>query len=198
MVTLHEDAVDDVFSIANGLANSIDIRYLAPFEFVAPNLLDVSNNARYNALAAATFSLSSSTIRMFFVDAINWCGSGGTYAGCAGGSTIVLDSNEAAHASRGDELIAHEIGHILGLSHVSGDNLMNGSVADGRDTLTDAQITTIFGSSKVQGDSLSGFFIDIAPILVVAAATVPVPSALVLILGGLFPLALRRRVRQAA
>lgn len=219
MISLQEAGVEQIYSQA-GFSAPIDFRYRAPQELVAPGLLAIDDTAEFSAISGETFGLGLSTIRLFFVDDIEWCGSPGSgIAGCAGGRTIVLDSGIAA-GSIGDELIAHEVGHLLGLRHGGthlidhdGDpntppqtptpldpdddvntNLMWPSIGNNRHDLTTVQIAEIFNSPGLLQQDLDGFFLDIAPIVVVASATVvPVPGAILLMLGALLPLGAARR-----
>ncbi|WP_299960861.1 hypothetical protein [uncultured Roseobacter sp.] len=92
-------------------------------------------------------------------------------------------------------MIAHEIGHLLGLEHEGQgeppffqpnfniDNLMSVS-PNGKTTLDAAQVDTIFGSGLVQGNQAASFFIEVQPILIleeIQIATVPLPASGVLL-----------------
>ena len=95
----------------------------------------------------------SPVVNLIFVDTVDWCGffSPGI-VGCSNsrGNTLVLES-EAAASSMGTELLAHELGHLLGLRHVDGPpNLMSGPL-NGDTSLTPDQIETINDSPFVQG-----------------------------------------------
>lgn len=208
MVTLHEAAVESIFA-QSGFADPIDLRFGPTIEYVAPALLDLSSEAEFNILRNEFFGLPNTTVRLFYVDTISWCGTSGASAGCANNSIAVFDSSEAANTSHGDELIAHELGHVFGLSHpdsaaLASDpeldsetikaNLMNPTVVDGRMTLTALQIEVLLDDFNVLEDSNGKPYVDIAPILVVAAATaVPLPGAALLMLGALLPLGAARR-----
>lgn len=97
------------------------------------------------------------------------------------------------------EIIAHEVGHTLQLQHVGlggppffepipgFPNLMAPNI-NGNTTLTLEQVSIVFMSDWVQGDAMSGFFIELQPYDVVGVATpsaVPLPAAFPLFVGGL-------------
>jgi hypothetical protein len=145
----------------------------------------LDTSGEFEELKSAFSGLASNIIRLFFVDTLT-CGSGGA-AGCAeiGGNDIVVNSTYAANASWGHVLIAHEIDHNLNLGHNSTTgNVMRNRVdnAANVDFLPD-QITTIGISLLIQNDGSRNSgqrFISITPILVTAAAAVPIPGAIVL------------------
>jgi len=201
-VTEHEARLDEIFSQAS-FTNAIDIRYGSIVEHVAPDLLTVDNGTEFNALVNADLGLADWTLPLFFIDTIAWCNTSPTSAkGCANSSGAILESVTAG-GSVGDELVAHEIGHVLGLGHPdptsmdpdnTPENLMNGTVRNNlTEVLVATQVSDIFTSNYVLGDMTNGFYINLAPVLVVAAASVPVPGALVLMLGTLVPLGAMRR-----
>lgn len=193
MVTLHETAVESIFA-QSGFADPVDLRFGPTIQYVAPDLLNVDSSTEFNLLRNEFFGLPSTTVRLFFVDTISWCGSNGNVAGCANSSIAILNSSSAANSSFGDELIAHELGHVLGLEHTGGGNLMNPTVNDGRNLLTAGQITDLLADFNVLYDVNNKPYVDIAPVLVVAAATaVPLPGAALLMLGALLPLGAARR-----
>jgi len=207
-VTLHEARVNQIYSQESFTTNPIDINYIYESdgsikEYVAPELLIVENGTEFSALVNADLGLADTTIPLFYIDRIDWCG-GGSAKGCANSSGAIFESITTGR-DVGGELIAHEIGHVLGLSHPDltadqtdgeSDNLMNRVVAhEITDVLVATQITSIFNNpyGYVLGNAQSGFYLDLAPVLVVAAASVPVPGALVLMLGTLVPLGAMRR-----
>lgn len=195
MVTLHEAAVESIFA-QSGFADPIDLRIGPTIQYVAPDLLNVDSSTEFNLLKNNYFGLPNTTVRLFFVDTISWCGAGGTVAGCANSTIAILDSATAASPTVGDELIAHELGHVFGLDHTSGNNLMNPSINNGRNFLTTEQIAIVLQDDKVLEDLDGKPYVDIAPVLVVAAATaVPLPGAALLMLGALLPLGAARRRR---
>lgn len=193
MVTLHETAVESIFA-QSGFADPIDLRFGPTIQYVAPDLLNVNASTEFNLLRNEFFGLPNTTVRLFFVDTINWCGDDGSVAGCANNSIAILNSSTAASPAVGDELIAHELGHVFGLDHTSGANLMNATINDGRNALTAGQITDLLADFNVLYDVNHKPYVDIAPVLVVAAATVvPLPGTALLMLGALLPLGAARR-----
>ena len=120
---------------------------------------------------------------MYFVDTLDWCnGFNTSIVGCAnlGGNDIVVES-EAAFGVFGTELLSHEIGHSLDLSHVIFDNLMTG-VLNGITTLTETQVATILGSSLIQMDG-SFRFVRVTPVLVT-----PLPPAAIMFVSAILVL----------
>lgn len=184
-ITLYETRLDEIFSQASFGASPIDIRFLEPVELVAPELLDIDSDAEYERLRFTyTERFAATTIRMFFVDRIGFCGKPKRrgIGGCTNSTIVVLDAQKL----RGkpdrhgvDELMAHELAHIfLGNGHSRGRNLMNPSMANGRDELTPEQARRIVhgrvgrsdsGPLWVQHDE-RGRYIEIAPVLVVREA----------------------------
>ena len=201
-VTTNETGMDAVFSQQSFLdANApIDIRFDPVQTIVNPELLQINDSIGLVSLFNQA-PASSPAINMFFVDSINWCGStNSAIVGCAlvGGNDIVVESGAAA-GSHGTEIMAHELGHNLGLDHTSGSGLM-GPTLNGQTTLSADEVATILLSSFVQTDANGNRFIEIAPILISAAiasndvgspslpvaavAAVPLPSGLVLFVSG--------------
>jgi len=128
---------------------------------------------------------------VFFVDTISFCGEAGTnIIGCAStpGNLIALESGAAASSSIGANLLAHELGHNLGLPHEDGfnNNLMNPNINSFSLTagsfLNPAQVATIFSTYAGPGGALRNdiiqrdgdrYFISITPFAVVAAVPEP-------------------------
>ena len=137
-------------------------------------MLSIDTDAEFDSL----FSLSvysgrnSKTINMIFVDAINFCGTAGSFIGCGNtpGNLLVVSSSFAARADVGANLEAHELGHNLGLDHVngSGTNLMNPSISSNF-SFDAAKIQAILASSLVQTASNGQRFLSITPIAIVAS-----------------------------
>lgn len=153
-------------------------------EIIAPSLLNITSNAEVSQL----FNLhigALNIVNFYFIDTISACG-GTINAGIVGcgelpGNDFVVESSFAS-GRFGGELLAHELGHNLGLAHLTGSFLMNPSL-NNNTTLTTGEVSTIRTSSLVQTDG-QGFWIDINPVLIVAKASTPVPepSTLVLLL----------------
>lgn len=196
MVTLNEAALDSIFSQASFATTPIDIRFDPVTTLVAPNLLDISTGSL--ELAQLASSTTAPVIPMAFVDSFDGNPSGGTIGlGRIGGPGIAVNSGFAANPVDGPSLLAHEIGHNLGLHHVTGTtvqdlaNLMY-PVDNGQTLLTTAQVAIIMASNLVQRD-LSGYFLEIQPILVSAVAPVPLPAGGLLLISALGMLAFFRR-----
>ena len=199
-VTTNESTLDAIFSQALFGNRTIDIRFDPTVSIVNSSLLTIGNSTQLDAL----FGLAPKafpTVNLFFVDDLSFCGgsSNTSLVGCGDipGNRIVVESGFAA-GGNGGALIAHELGHNLGLDHINPDNdtnLMNATIR-GSTSLTQIQVDTILGSSLIQ---LAGNqrFINITPILITAATTVPLPAGLLLFLSALlvmgFLAAQRRR-----
>jgi len=188
MVTLHEAGVDDIYSQASFGTTPVDIRYLPTISHVDASLLNIDTQAKLTGASGLFNLFNSNTIHYaYFVDTISWCGtSNANIIGCGfePGTDFVVESNVAA-GSNGAELIGHELGHNLNLSHdtLPASNLMDPSL-NGSTTLTTTQVATILSRPSIQSDS-SGFFIEIQPVLILAAATVPEPSTMLLAVASL-------------
>lgn len=213
-VTIDEAGMDTVFSQASFANRPIDIRIGAVTQIVNPSLLDINTPARLNALFGLHVG-AANIVNFYFVDTIDECGGFNVnIVGCGEfpGNDFVVESSFAALT--GDDpdgalfpgistavtLLAHELGHNLGLDH-SGSGLMFPSISR-NGTLTAGEVTTIFsnagGFGLVQQD-VNGFFIQINPVLIVRDAVndVPAPATLLLAVCGLL-LAGRSRLARAA
>ncbi len=184
-ITLYETRLDEIFSQASFGDTPVDIRFLEPVELVAPELLDIDSEAEYERLRFTyTERFPVTTIRMFFVDRIGFCGKPKRrgIGGCTNSTIVVLDAQKLRGNPQRqgvDELMAHELAHIfLGNGHSRGRNLMNPSMANGRDELSPEQVSRIVngrvgrsdsGPLWVQSDE-RGRYIEIVPVLVVAKA----------------------------
>jgi hypothetical protein len=188
-VTIDEAAMDSVFNQAVFGNRPIDIRIGALTQLVRPDLLDLNTDAKVDTL----FNLhvgSQRAVNFYYVDTIEACGGiNANIIGCGEtpGQDFVVESVWAANStipsggntSFGTQLLAHELGHNLGLGHLNGNFLMNPGI-NGFLTLTAGEVNTIFTSFLVQTDA-RGFFIEINPVLILAAAnSVPEPSSLLL------------------
>jgi len=183
-ITTNELALDSIFSQASFGGMPIDIRIGAASELIFPSLLNITSDAEVNQLFNMHVG-GPNVVNFYFIDTISACG-GFIITGIVGcgefpGNDFVVESSFAA-GGFGGELLAHELGHNLGLDHRSGNFLMNGSL-NNNTTLTSDEVSIIRNSSLVQNNGLD-FWIDINPVLILAAARTPVPepSTLVLLL----------------
>lgn len=214
-VTTWESDMESIFSgqsfvtaalnLSQAAFTGIDIHFNAAESVTANSLLSIDSDAEFggaglslNTLSRDVVMVPNFTVSMFFVDAITFCGGPGvSIIGCGSnpGGLIALSSSAAA-GGKGAALLAHELGHNLGLSHLSdSSNLMNSSVT-GNSFLSVTQAMSILSSPLVQGASRTIF---ITPIAVVAAA-VPEPETWAMMLMGLLGVAglARRRLACAA
>lgn len=187
MVSFNDAAMDSIFSQASFGGRDIDIRFNTALSVVAPSLLSIDSDAEFGGFSslslrtlASELQIPKFAVSVFFVDAITYCGGpGGSIIGCGSnpGGLIALQSKAAASLTRGATLLAHELGHNLGLSHLTGQdasgNLMNSSITS--DTfLSKSQVDSILKSPIVQLDGTQRY-ISITPIAVLAALQ-PVPE----------------------
>jgi len=195
-VTKNESAMDAIFAQANFGANTIDIRYNATVTLNNAALMNIDTSAEFWSLGSLV-AVPRNTVLAFFVDKISWCGGpGGSIIGCGEmpGDVFAVDSGWAASSTYGAPLIAHELGHNLGLNHLSdSSNLMNPYIT-GNSFLSTSQVATILGSSLVQIDTNGHRYISITPV-----AVVPEPETAMMFAVGLLALAgrLARRSRGA-
>ena len=193
-VTIDEAGMDAVFSQASFTAGGkIDIRIGATSSIVAPNLLAITTDQE----VSDAFSLHigpANVVNFYFVDTVDACGGFNvSIVGCGEfpGNNFVVESAFAANNSVpgggnttvGVQLLAHELGHNLNLDHINGNRLMNPSI-NGFSLLDSTEVATIRLSPLVQTDA-NGFFIQINPVLILAAAPVPEPASAAMLLAGL-------------
>ncbi len=180
LITLHEAALDAIFSQASFGENTIDIRFNDAKKIHNGNLQAIDSEAEWNTLVGLAPE-ASPTVNLFFLDGVNWCGSTGIWAGCGQHPGNVIAVNATMVAGQfGAEIIAHELGHNLGLDHFDDvPNLMH-STTYGNTSLDAAQAASILQSALVQTDAAGKRYIAITPILV------PEPQVLALMLCGLF------------
>ena len=191
-VTTNEAALDAVFSQASFGNNTIDIRIGATTELVFPSLLDVNLNAEVGQLFGQHVG-PANVVNFYFIDTLSACGGqiNVNFVGCGElpGNDFVVESAFAA-GGNGGELLAHELGHNLGLGHRNGNNLMDPFI-NGFTDLNAAEVATILGSNLVQSDN-NGLFILINPVLIVAAA-IPEPSIIILLLSSIALMGFNRK-----
>lgn len=183
VVTTNEIGVDGVYSQPNFGSTDVDILFNSAITFENGSLLNITTEAQLNALFAFNDTFATDVISIYFVDTLDWCdGFSTAIIGCAvlGGNDIVVES-EAALGTFGTELIAHEIGHSLGLDHVAFANLMTASLNENTD-LTPGQVSDILNSSFIQFGA-SGQFVEVTPVLVT-----PLPPALLMFVSALLVL----------
>ncbi len=208
-VTTFESGMDAIFKQTSFDTRPIDIRFNATVTVAAGNLLSIDSSQEFSDLSALRGSLASNIVSVFFVDAIPYCGGAGDFIiGCGStpGNLIALKSSAAADSSIGANLMAHELGHNLGLGHTVDENLMNGTINSTRTFLNFAQVSSIFATLPETGiprsDDIiqrdgSQYFISITPFAVVAS--VPEPQTWAMMLLGLLGIGtwVRRRKTRA-
>jgi len=195
-ITIDEVGMDAIFSQVTFGNTPVDIRIGASIEHVDPDLLNMNTGAKWATLTSNHYG-AANTVNFWFLDDLSWCGNiNVNYVGCGEtpGNDFVVESIFASGPSNA-ELLAHELGHNLGLGHNGGaTSLMNAFINGGTD-LSAGEVTTIMNSSLVQTDVTNGQrFINILPILIVAQATpdIPEPETMVLMLLSLVLLGRKR------
>jgi hypothetical protein len=185
-VTTQEAGMDAIFSQIGFGDDSIDIRYNEVTTLVAPEYLIIDSDEEFLELV----SPSATTVNMYYVDEIYGSTIGEGYVGLGG---AVVESEFAA-GPNGAELLAHELGHNLGLVHEdaeSTDALMWPILLGGHD-LSTLEISDLLDSGLIENDGITNY-ITINPILLLAA--VPIPGAAWLFGSALLGLAVIARKR---
>lgn len=206
-VTINESGLDAIFSQSSFGANTVDIRIGPTTQFVRPDLLDISTDAEIGDLFSLHTGLSN-IVNFYYVDTISSCGSiNPSIIGCGqvGGPNFVVESLYAADNSIpsggiitvGNQLLAHELGHNLGLSHRTGNDLMNPFI-NGFMDLNATEVSIILASPLVQTDTGGQRFITINPVLIMAAEAIPEPSSAILLLVGIIAASIRSRKARLA
>ncbi len=199
-ITIDEPEMRAIFSQSSFDGTPVSIRFNPSRVIVAPDLLDINDQAALTAL----YNLApdpAPTVDAFFVDQLNFCGSveptiNGIFAGCAQlPGHIFVEESEAAELSAAP-LMGHELGHNLNLQHdlFSSSNLMAPFFPPGTE-LTEEQVANLLQSPLVQTDSTGQRFIQITPIAIVAA---PEPSTLLFLGAALGALLIVNRNKSGA
>jgi len=164
-------------------ATPVDILFNSAITFANAGLLNITTEEQLRELFAFNDTFATNVINIYFVDTLDWCdGFSTAIIGCAvlGRNDIVVES-AAALGTFGTELIAHEIGHSLGLDHVAIANLMTASLNRNTD-LAPGQVSDILDSTFIQFGA-SGRFVEITPVLVT-----PLPPAVLMFVSALLVL----------
>jgi hypothetical protein len=192
VVTVDVDGMDRILAQAG-----IYLRVDPATTLYRSDLLAMDINEFY---ATVTPRVSSGAVSVFFIDSFvpdgQYIGSGTVGLGWVGAGGVAVVASYMASAAYSASLLAHELGHNLGLQHdtSSSAGLMYPALYPyAQDLLTSAQIATMQGSSLLQTDAFGKRFLEIAPIAILADAEVPEPGVLGLMLAGLSGLAFWRR-----
>jgi hypothetical protein len=190
VITISAGPIETIYSQTNTSGiGSVTVNILPSATIFNSTYLNLTSDAMIDQLfLLGPDNDASKIIDAFFVDNISFCGKASPdIVGCANrpGHDLVVKSSYAATDTKELDL-SHEIGHNLGLPHVTSCancNLMNPVL--GSTVLTDAQFASILTSPLFQPDpnADNGYFMDIRPILV--APTVPLPPAWIMMIGGL-------------
>jgi hypothetical protein len=149
----------------------IDVEVLPSVSYVDASLTSIDDDSELWRL----FSLAprgSRVIDVFFVDAVNSCGGPApNVIGCGlqPGNALAVDSYWSS-TSYGPALLAHELGHNLGLEHLaqSSPNLMN-PMLTGNTDLEQWQVNALYSSPFVDWSTRPGQpFFTILPVAVIA------------------------------
>lgn len=218
---LHEDYLDALFAQPAFGAQTIDIRFNPEQTIVSDDWLIIDTAKGFGdttagsiwGLTQAAGLWDSLTVPLFYVDGyvdqgapdtatlgLSWVNHNGVTVRADFQADLMLGgaiglSEQAAHAARAANLVAHELLHNLGLSHVgySGTNLMNPVLGlEPSGLLSFEQVATVLASPYVQIDASGQRFISITPFAVLSA--VPEPGTWVMMSAGMLALlGVRRR-----
>lgn len=201
---LHEQELDAIFSQVSFGLDPIDIRFNPEQLLTNDAWLKIETDSTYAKTISGTdgffdMTLASrplakgKSIPLFYVDdfltdgvssnvvGMAWIESRGVavkasvQADLVGVDTTTFEKHRQYAAS----IVAHEISHNLGLTHVDDFNLMSASAGDDSfsSMLTSDQVDQILSSSFVQMDSQGRRFISITPFAIAGVASVPEPAS---------------------
>jgi hypothetical protein len=148
----------------------IDVQVLPTVSYVDTALTSIDDDSELWRLFSLT-PRSSPVIDVFFVDAVNSCGGPApNIIGCGlePGNALAVSSYWSS-TSYGPALLAHELGHNLGLDHVaqSSPNLMN-PMLTGNTDLEQWQVNALYSSPFVDWNTRPGQpFFTILPVAVI-------------------------------
>lgn len=164
-------------------AHPITIRWLSPGATITnPALATVADQSALQRIARDTWG--PPTVYAYYVEDIRYCDGAGSYVGCSTGSNIMVLKSSTMSSNWGAIDLAHELGHLLGLSHVPGTgNLMNPLLNS--TALTSAQVATMLSNKTILQQIGNSLYIDIQPIIVQSSAPVPEPQTYAMLLAGL-------------
>jgi hypothetical protein len=191
LVTVDENGMDRILAQAG-----IYVR-VAPSETLYRNDLLQLDYQEFVATVPTVFR--PGPVPIYFIDAFvadgTYIGAGTVGMGWVGAGGLAVASSVAADAARGATLLAHELGHNLGLVHDDSSNDLMYPILypDARSLLSSAQVALMQASGLLQTDAAGKRFIEILPIAVLAEA--PEPAAALLVLAGLGAMAWMRRRR---
>lgn len=151
-ITQPEAQLDRIFAQPSFGTRRVDVRFNPRQSIYSAPLVRADTSSDIFALFGR--ATSPNTVYAFYVDTVDWCGSYATgIIGCGEmpGNAIVIESRWAANPTYGHVLLAHEIGHNLGLSHASQTvpNLMTPTLTTST-AINGTQVSRILSSSLVQ------------------------------------------------